>query len=93
VGEVETLYGVRVLGAAVEGASVHVDLYGSKDNVCGYVRFAFEDPDERRERVEVLRTWARLGTSVTFVSDGETVTLLDRAEEPGGERVSRWGSP
>jgi hypothetical protein len=93
VGEVEVLVGVRVLGAAIKGKAVHVDLYGGEDNVCGYVRFVFEDDDERKARVEVLHMWARLGTSVTFLSDGETVTLLDRPAEPGDERVSRRGSP
>ncbi|MEA2684990.1 MAG: hypothetical protein QOE93_185 [Actinomycetota bacterium] len=94
MGEVEVLYGVHVLGATVDGASVHVDLYGGDDNVCGYVRFAFDDPVERAARVAVLRGWAARGTSVTFVSSGDTVTLLDRDADLGDDRVSRGsGTP
>ncbi len=77
MGEVE-MAGVHVLGAAVDGDAVHVDLYGGDDNLCGYVRFVFEDEDERRARLDVLRAWASRGTAVTFVSAGDTVTLLDR---------------
>jgi len=93
VGEGQELHGVRVLGVTVEGASVHVDLYGSDDNLCGYVSFVFEQVEERRSRLEALRTWARLGTSLTFVSTGDTVTLLDGATGAGDDWVSRQGSP
>lgn len=78
MGDGARLDGVHVLGATVEGDAVHVDLYGGDDNLCGYVRFVFEDDEERQARLAVLRAWARLGTAVTFVSAGGTVTLLDR---------------
>lgn len=89
----EELHGVRVLGTTVEGDAVHVDLYGGEDNVCGYVRFVFEDPAERAARVEVLRAWAERGTGVSFATSGGTVTLTDRtggSDESRG-RVSRGG--
>ena len=74
---VEVLQGVLVLGARVEGELVHVDLYGSPSNICGSVRFTFEDKRQRLEMVTQLEEWAATGTPLTYVQRGSSVTLQD----------------
>lgn len=71
------LDGVRLLGVTVEGSDVLVDVYGSEDNACGSVRYHFPDRRQRRSSVNVLRRWAAEDTTVTMVTNGSTVTLLD----------------
>jgi hypothetical protein len=75
--EVEVLQGVLVLGAAVEGDDVHVDVYGSASNICGSVRFTFADGGQRADMVAQLEEWAENGTALTYVQRGSSVTLQD----------------
>ncbi|HUR50953.1 MAG TPA: hypothetical protein VMZ11_02400 [Mycobacteriales bacterium] len=74
---VEILQGVLVLGTLVDGADVHVDLYGSASNICGSVRFTFEQTAQRDDMVAQLEEWAGSGTSLTYVQRGSSVTLQD----------------
>ena len=75
----EVLQDVGVLDVRVDGADVCVDLYGSRSNICGSVRFTFEDPLERAVQVRLLRRWEREQTALTFVSHDTTVALTNDA--------------
>lgn len=75
--ELEVAHDVRVFSVSVEGAEVHVDIYGGADNVCGSVRFTFENPVVRRRQVERLRAWQEQDTALTFVAEGSTISLAN----------------
>ncbi|HEX2848990.1 MAG TPA: hypothetical protein VHN98_00485 [Acidimicrobiales bacterium] len=75
--EIEVAHDVRVFEVAVDGNEVRVDIYGGDDNVCGSVRFTFENASVRRRQVEQLEAWKRRETALTFVADGPTVSLAD----------------
>lgn len=77
--EFQVLHDVHVLAVEARGHEVHVDLYGSEDNICGHVRFVFPAWRERAERLRTLRSWERHDTRVTFVGSAGTVTLLNDA--------------
>ncbi len=72
------MQGVVVLAVTVsQRGVVDVDLVGGLSNVCGSVRFLFSDRREQRIKVQQLRQWQRRHTPLTFVSNGQTVTLQD----------------
>lgn len=77
--DLEMLQDVLVFDVVVEGAAVSVDIYGSRSNVCGSVRFTFEERAERAAQLRLLRRWQRDQTPLTFVSHGSTVALTDDA--------------
>ena len=77
--DLELLQDVCVLDVVVDGPEVSVDLYGSLSNVCGSVRFTFDDPRERSAQVRLLRRWQRDQTPLTFVSHDSTVALTNDA--------------
>lgn len=77
--DLEMLQDVCVFDVVVDGSEVHVDLYGSKSNVCGSVRFTFDDARERASQVRLLRRWLRDQTPLTFVSHDSTVALTNDA--------------
>ena len=73
----EVLQGVMVFDVGVDGDTVNVDIYGSASHVCGSLRYTIERSRERREKVDLLRQWARAGTPVTMVTTGASITLVD----------------
>ncbi len=77
--DVDMLQDVLVFDVAVDGANVVVDIYGSRSNVCGSIRFRFEERVERAGQVRLLRRWQRDQTPLTFVSHGSTVVLTHDA--------------
>ena len=77
--DLEVLQDVLVLDVVVEGADVMVDIYGSRSNVCGSIRFTFPLRSERAGQVRLLRRWGRDQTPLTFVSHGSTVALTNDA--------------
>ena len=77
--DLEMLQDVLVFDVTVEGADVSVDIYGSRSNVCGSIRFTFADRVERAAQVRRLRRWQRGQTPLTFVSHGSTVALTNDA--------------
>ena len=77
--DLEVLQDVVVFDVVVDGVEVCVDLYGSRSNVCGSVRFTFDDPSERASQVRLLRRWQRDQTPLTFVSHESTVALTNDA--------------
>lgn len=75
---IEIVQGVVVFAVTVSPRGVvDVDLVGGRSNVCGSVRFLFDDRREQRSKVQQLRHWQRSHTPLTFVSNGHTVTLQD----------------
>ncbi len=72
----------------VDGADVHVDVYGGPRNVCGSIRFRFPNRDDRRRKVEALRRWQQQSTPLTFVSNGSTITLQNDIETYGSQLQS-----
>lgn len=77
--DLEMLQDVLVFAVTVDGADVSVDIYGSRSNVCGSIRFTFDDRVERAAQVRLLRGWQRGQTPLTFVSHGSTVALTNDA--------------
>jgi len=84
---VEVLEDVLVHHVCVEGVDVHVDLYGSVDNLCGTVTFTFSEPRQRRRMVAALRRWARTATPLVMTSNGATISLQDAKEIFGADLV------
>ncbi len=77
--DLELLQDVLVFDVVVEGTEVSVDIYGSRSNVCGSVRFTFANRGERADQVRLLRRWQHDATPLTFVSHGSTVALTNDA--------------
>ncbi len=77
--DLEMLQDVLVFDVVAEGADVSVDIYGSRSNVCGSIRFRFEERVERAGQVRLLRRWRHDQTPLTFVSHGSTVVLTHDA--------------
>lgn len=82
------LQDVLVFDVVVDGADVSVDIYGSRSNVCGCIRFRLRERAERVGRVRLLRRWQQDQTPLTFVAHGSTVVLTDDAA-----LVARVGHP
>ena len=70
-----------------QGADVVVSVYGSRDNVCGTVRFTFDDHSERSRSLRILGQWSEGDVAVSLLSHGDEMSLfseaarLDRAAE------------
>ena len=73
--DIEILQEVRVLGVEVEGADVHVDVYGGRSTVCAGLHFTFADEARRREALALIRRWEEAGPALTFVATGDTISL------------------
>ena len=73
------LQDVLVFDVTVEDADVSVDIYGSRSNVCGSIRFTFGNRVERIAQVRLLRGWRQAQTPLTFVAHGSTVALTNDA--------------
>lgn len=80
--------GLRVLAVEVSGCEVRADVYGGTGSVCGTVLYRMATEAAARRRATVLRKWARRGTPVTYVRDGESASLVDEQ----GFLASRIGS-
>jgi hypothetical protein len=74
-----------VLAATEAGHDVVVSVYGSREGVCGTVRFTFDEPEERSRSLRLLRRWAQGDVAVALLSHGDELslfcerTVLDRA--------------
>ena len=83
--EADLLQDLHVLTALEVGCDVLVSIYGGRDNVCGTVRFTFDDVEERAGALRVLRHWAGADVAVSLLSAGDRLSLfsersvLDRA--------------
>lgn len=83
--ESDLLQDLLVLSASELGDDIVVSVYGSRDHVCGTVRFTFADAGERARALLVLRRWGDRDTTVSLLSHGDEMTLfseravLDRA--------------
>lgn len=77
--DIEILQEVRVLGVTVEGADVHVDVYGGRSVVCAGLHFTFDDPARRGDAVALLERWQAAETALTFVATGDTISLQNDA--------------
>ena len=77
--ETELLQDIVVFAVVAAGEDVHVDIYGSVENVCGSVRFTFPDRTQRRRTVALLERWRRDETPLTFIANGETIVLQNDA--------------
>jgi hypothetical protein len=77
----EVLHGVFVLGAAVDGDMLIVDVYGSTSNVCGSVRFTFPDANERKQMLDLLQRWSADAVPLTLVRTSSSVALQHRGAD------------
>ena len=77
--ELELLQDVRVCGVRVEGMDVHVDIYGGASNVCGTIRFSFDDEADVRAQATLLRRWERDATELAFLAQGSNISLTNLA--------------
>lgn len=66
---------VAVFDVAANDTEVLVDLYGSRANICGLVRFRMPDPENQAAAVAILRQWERQSTPLTLVANGGRVAL------------------
>jgi hypothetical protein len=53
-----------------------VSVYGSRENVCGTVRFTFGDQAERAGALRVLRRWSERDVVVSLLSSGDRMSLF-----------------
>lgn len=74
---IEVLQDVLVLGVAVDGTTVVVDVCGSPANVCGTVRIELPDPARRGAAVVQLARWRRRDTPLTLIVHDTAVVLQD----------------
>ena len=68
---------LTVLGVAVEGLAVRVDLVGGDQHVCGSLLYEFDDDAERDRNFAVLGQWRDAGTPVLAFAEEDVVTLVD----------------
>ena len=87
--ETELLQDITVFAVVVAGEDVHVDIYGSIENVCGSVRFTFPDRNQRRRMVALLERWRRDETPLTFIANGSTIVLQNDAAIFGDQLESQ----
>lgn len=76
IDEGDLLQDLLVLAAGESGADVLVSVYGSRDNVCGTVRFTFGDPAARDRSLRVLRRWAADDAPVALFACGDELSLF-----------------
>ena len=77
----EVLRGLAIFTVDEDGEDLSVSVYGSEQCVCGSVRFSFPRAVERQARLDLLRSWERAGTAITYVAEGGNVTLVDERDE------------
>lgn len=73
--DIEVLRDVRVLDVTLDGADIHVDVYGGRTTVCGAIHFTFTDETRRRAAVELIRRWQDDEVPLTFVATGDAISL------------------
>jgi hypothetical protein len=74
---IDVIQNLRVFGVESVGDELRVDIYGSADCVCGSLLYRFDDPIERQERLDLLRSWRDQATLVTYVRRHDAGALLD----------------
>lgn len=74
--EADLLQDLLVLAAGERGDDVLVSVYGSRENVCGTVRFTFGDPAARARSLRVLQRWAADDTPVALLARGDELSLF-----------------
>lgn len=72
---IEVLQDVLVLGVAVEGTTVTVDVYGSSANACGVMRVTITGEQAREEAIELVERWGRDDTPLSLIVQGTRVAL------------------
>ena len=91
--DLEILQDVLVLDVVVGGADVTVDIYGSRSNVCGSIRFTFADRAHRVAQIRLLRRWQRDQIPLTFVSHGSRSSPTTPLWWSGPPTRARWTDP
>jgi hypothetical protein len=84
--DIEVIQDVVILGVDATEGSVRVDLYGGDGSACGHVVYHFE-PDVHRAQTRQLRRWHQSDTPLTYVRNGDNVTLI---HEPSFFQAA-WG--
>ena len=75
--EIEVIQNLLVHRVESEGDELRVDIYGGPECVCGTLIYHFSDPQEHRERAELLRRWCDQAMPVTFVRREGSAALMD----------------
>ena len=76
--DIEVIQDVVILAVEGREGAVRVDLYGGDGSACGHVVYHFE-PDVQRAQVRQLRQWHEADTPLTYVRNGDNVTLIHEA--------------
>jgi hypothetical protein len=84
--DIEVIQDVVILGVEATEGAVRVDLYGGDGSACGHVVYRFE-PDVHRAQTRQLRRWHQSDTPLTYVRNGDNVTLI---HEPSFFQAA-WG--
>jgi len=72
---IEVIQDVIILGVEASDDTVRVDLYGGDGSACGHVVYHF-DPEVQGAQTRQLRRWHRTDTPLTYVRNGDNVTLI-----------------
>lgn len=75
---IEVIQDVVILSVESREGAVRVDLYGGDGSACGHVVYHFE-PKVHRAQTRQLRRWHQADTPLTYVRNGENVTLIHEA--------------
>jgi hypothetical protein len=75
----EVVGNVRIFAVEADGAQVRVDIYGGDEGLCGSIGYHFPNARQRAENMATLSLWCQLGTPLTLLRGGGTVTLVDEA--------------
>lgn len=73
----EVLDDVVVLGFEAYEDAVVIDLVGSPESICAWVRFEVPDPEAGRHWRALLERWRDDGTRLTYVLKGDQGRLMD----------------
>jgi hypothetical protein len=73
--DIEVIQDVVILSVETRASTVRVDLYGGDGSACGHVIYNFE-PDVARAQMRQLRRWHEADTPLTYVRNGDNVTLI-----------------
>ncbi len=82
----EVIRGLAIFDVVEIGEDLAVSVYGSEKCVCGSVTFTFPNSADRRDRRELIESWARSGTPITYVASHGNVTLVDELDA----RAQEW---
>ena len=73
--DIEIIQDVVILNVDTQDDTVRVDLYGGDGSACGHVVYNFQ-PDAARAQMRQLRRWHQADARLTYVRNGENVTLI-----------------